>query len=438
PGDTSLVDRLVALYEQAGNLPELVEMLEAQAVQAQSAGEHRRAASLRQRMGDLYAGPLEQPGKAMTMYRQVLEGEPTYVPARVALAGLYMRDATSAQLAIEEHRQILRLEPTRVESLHALFRLWEGLKQSDKAFCVASVLHFLRSATDEEVAFYTEARNRVPHETQERLGLADVDAGVMHPAARGPLLEVMRAIGDQLSKLHPPQFELLGVDRKSDRLKSDHAVFKAIRSVAQVFGVEEFEVYQARRGLISLETTEPLAVCVGQDVVRKFNVREQKFLIARAVLGLLNKTAVLSKLSRGETADLFGNSVRIFAPQFSALGRTNEDMVRSYRRAYSRKALKALEPAALTLGPLEKVDLNGTVEAFSYSADRAGLLVCGDVAAGLQLLLREDPNFTASTRVENAEPVLQALRERTDLQQLLTYALSEDYLRLRQRLGLSL
>ena len=56
-------------------------------------------------------------------------------------------------------------------------------------------------------------------------------------------------------------------------------------------------------------------MCVGQDVVRKFNAREQKFLIGRAVLGLLNKTAVLSKLSPGETADLFGNSVRIHAPQ---------------------------------------------------------------------------------------------------------------------------
>jgi hypothetical protein len=47
---------------------------------------------------------------------------------------------------------------------------------------------------------------------------------------------------------------------------------------------------------------------------------------------------------------LFGNSIRIFAPLFTALGRNNEEMVRQYRRAYSRKALKALEPAALELG----------------------------------------------------------------------------------------
>ncbi|MBM7116948.1 tetratricopeptide repeat protein [Archangium primigenium] len=437
PGDMALVDRLAGLYERAGKLPELSQMLEAQSSQAQTTGDTRRATTLRLKVADLSAGALGEPNRAVTLYRQIVETEPANVQARASLATLYMRDAASAQLAIEEHRQILRLEPTRVDSLHALFRLWEGLKQNDKAFCAAAVLHFLRSANEVEVSFYTEMRSRLPVETQEKLSIADVDAGLTHPSSRGPLLEVMRAVGDQLGKLHPPQFELLGVNRKEDKLKTDHAVFKAVRAVAQVFGVEEFEVYQARRGLIALETSEPLAVCVGQDVVRRFNVREQKFLIGRAVMGLLNKTAVLSKLSRGETVDLFGNSVRVFAPQFTALGRNNEELVRQYRRACSRKALKALEPAALELGPQAKVDLPPVLEGLALSADRAGALMCGDVSVGLALVLKEDPNF-ATLRVDNAEPVLQALRERGDLQQLLSYVVSDDFLRLRQRLGLAL
>lgn len=436
PGDATLVDRLVGLYERAGNLPELARMLEAQAVQAHNSGDAKRAASLRLKVADLFAGPLDDPNRAITLYRQIVDGDATHVQARAALANLYMRDAAASQLAIEEHRQLLRLEPTRVESLHALFRLWEGLKQNDKAFCAAAVLSFLRSANEVEGAFYTEMRSRLPMETQERLTMADVDAGLMHPSSRGPLVEVLRAVGDQLSKLHPAQLELLGVDRKTDKLKPDHAVFKAVRAVAQVFGVEEFEVYQARRGLIGMETTEPLSVCVGQDVVRRFNVREQKFLFGRAVMGLLNKTAVLTKLSRGETVDLFGNSVRIYAPQFTALGRNNEEMVKQYRRAYSRKALKALEPAALELGPVSKVDLEPVLEGLSYSADRAGVLMCGDVSVGLTMVLREDPHF-ATARIDNAEPLLQALRERADLQQVLSYILTDDFLRLRQRLGLS-
>ncbi|WP_395857165.1 Adventurous gliding motility protein K [Cystobacter fuscus] len=437
PGDMTLVDRLATLYERAGKLPELSQMLETQSAQAQGAGDSKRAVTLRLKVADLSAGPLSEPARAVTLYRQIVEAEPGNVAARAALANLYMRDAASAQLAIEEHRQLLRLEPTRVESLHALFRLWEGLKQNDKAFCAASVLHFLRATNEAEAIFYTEMRNRLPLETQERLSVTDLDTALTHPSARGPLLEVLRAVGDQLGKLHPPQFELLGVNRKDDKLKPEHAVFKAVRAVAQVFGVEEFEVYQSRRGLLALETGEPLAVCVGQDVVRRFNAREQKFLIGRTVMGLFNKTAVLSKLSRGETLDLFGNSVRIFAPQFTALGRNNEELVKQYRRAYSRKALKALEPAALELGPQSKVELPPMLEGLALSADRAGALLCGDVSVGLSLVLKEDPNF-ANSRLDHTEPLLQALRERLDLQQLLSYVLGDDFLRLRQRLGLSL
>ncbi|XXF81048.1 Adventurous gliding motility protein K [Myxococcaceae bacterium GXIMD 01537] len=438
PGEPSLVDRLAALYERAGNLPELVQMLETQAQAAASAGDPKRAAAVRLRVADLYARPLDNVQRAVATYRQVLEHDATCVPARASLAELYMKDPATTSMAIEEHRQLLKLEPTRVESLRALFNLWQGLKQTDKAFCAAAAMHFLRSTNEVEAAFLTEARSRLPMDSQDKqLTLADVDGNLLHPATRGPLLEVLRAVGDQLGKLHPPQFEMLGVDRKADKLKPDSAVFKAIRSVAQVFGLEEFEVYQARRGLMVLETTEPLSVCVGQDVVRKFNAREQKFLIGRAVLGLLNKTAVLSKLSTGETADLFGNSIRIHAPQFSALGRRNDEAVKQLRKAYSRKAIKALEEPAMALGNATKVEMGALVESLSWSADRAGLLLCVDIGVGLSLVLREDPTFAAA-KVDSPEPILQAVRAREDLKDLVTFSVSDDFFRLRQRLGLSL
>jgi tetratricopeptide (TPR) repeat protein len=436
PGNPALVERLVVLYERARNLPELAQMLEAQA-QAQMAVDPKRAATMRMRVADLYSGPLSEPARATALYRQVVDSDGTNLTARAALAELYARDTTSVPMAIEEHRQILRQDPTRVDSVHALFKLWEGMKQLDKAFCAASVLQFMRSTNEVEMAFYTEARTRLAQEVREPLGSTDVDAVLMHPAARGPMLEVLRAVGDQLEKVFPPSFDIVGVNPKADKLKSDSAVFKAMRTVAQVFGVEEFEAYQARRGLTVLETTEPLSVCIGQDVVRRFNAREQKFLLGRAALGLLNKAAVLEKLSQGETADLIGNSIRIHSPQFTTLGRRNEESVKQLRKAYSRKALKALEIPASAVGELQKVDLPTWLDALDYSADRAGHLICGDVSVGLSMVLREDPNF-AGARLDSPEPVLQAIREGERLRTLLAWSFTDDFFRLRQRLGLSL
>jgi tetratricopeptide (TPR) repeat protein len=432
PGDAAVLDRLGALYERQGNTNELVQLLEQQVAHAPDT---RRALLLKLRVAELYSRQMENSPKAINTYRSILELDPHHMPAHVAIAELYSRDPAQSAMAVESHRSLLKLEPTRAESLHALFRLWESLKQLDKAFCAAGVLNFLKAGTEAELAFYNDGRNHLAKDTAHVLVASDVTL-LHHPQARSPLLEVMRAIGDQLVKVHPPALEQLGVDRKADRLKSEHAVFKEVRALAQVFGVEEFEVYQAKKALVALDTTEPLAVCVGQDVVRRFNAREQRFLLGRAALGLFNKTAVLRKISVGETADLLGNSIRIHQPAFAGLGKRNDDASKVLRKAYSRKALRALEEPAAQLATMKDLALPSFVEGVALSADRAGLALSGDIASSLATMLKDDSSN--ATRADTAEAVRAVIAQRHDVRELLAFAISDDFFRLRQKLGFAL
>jgi hypothetical protein len=433
PGDAATLDKLVELYERLGNLGELVTVLEQQ---AQIAPDVKRAVALKLRIGDLYAKQLDDAQRGIATYRAVLDLDATNLAAHVALAQLFGRDPAATSMAVESHRALLRLDPTRVESLHELFRLWQGVHQTDKAFCAAGVLTFLKATTDVEAASYTELRTKLPNELSVKLVEQDL-ALLHHPAARNPLADVMRAIGDQLTKFFAPQFDSWGVDRKNDRLKPDHAIFKAVRAVAQVFGVEEFDVYQAKRGLVTVETTEPMGVFVGQEVVRRFNAREQKFLIGRGAMSLFDKTPSLRRMSAGETADLFGNSVRIHQQLFEGIGRRNEEQAKALRKAYSRKALKLLEEPAMAVANTPGLDVNSTVDALTLSADRAGLLVAGDVAAALSLLVRDDLSPVA-VRTETADAIAATVHARRDVRELIGFALSDDFFRLRQRIGLSL
>ncbi len=434
PGDPATLDRLVGLYEQLGQLQELVNVLEQQ---AQVAPDMKRAIALKLRIGDIYARSLENPQRAMATYRSVLDVEPSNISAHVALADLFTKDPSAHAMAIESHRALLKLDPMRIESWHTLFRIWESHRQLDKAFCAAGVLGFLRRTNDVEGAFLTEGKNRLPAETQAQLQPAEIEQ--LHvPVARSPVVQVFRAIGDQLPKIFPVDFEHLGIDKKADRLKSDHAVHKAVRAVASVFGVEDFEVYQARRGLVFLETTEPLSVCVGQDVVRRFNAREQKFLLGRAALTLYDKAAVLRKTSAGELADLVGNSVRIHLSDWTGLGRKNEDHSKQLRKAYSRRAIKTLEEPAEAVARLTNWSLDAVVEGMNLSFDRAGLLLAGDVQAGLGMMLKDESSPPATSRVDTPETVAAAVSQRRDLRELMLFAISDDFFRLRARLGLSL
>jgi tetratricopeptide (TPR) repeat protein len=432
PGDAATLDKLVGLYEQLGQLNELVVVLEQQAMRAP---DMKRAIALKLRIGEIYASSLEQPPKAMATYRSVLDADPANMPAHVALADLFTKDPASHAMAVESHRSLLRLDPLRVESWRTLFRLWESHRQLDRAFCAAGVLSFLRRANDVEGAFYTEGKNRLPAEANGTLAANELEL-LHHPATRNPVVFVMRAIGDQLVKVFPPNFEQLGIDKKADRLKSDHAVFKAVKAVATVFGVNEFDVYQAKRGMVFLETTEPLAVCVGQSVVSRFNAREQKFLLGRAGIGLLDKAAVLRKISSGEAADLIGNSIRIHLPDWTGLGRRNEDHTKALRKAYSRRAIKMLEEPGEAVAHMTNWSLDAVLEGFQLSADRAGLLLAADVHAGLAMMMKDD--ISPTSRVDTPETVAAAIGQRKDLRELLLFSMSDDFFRLRQRLGLAL
>lgn len=434
PGDAKAVERLAALYERQGSLDELAAVLEQQALRA---ADPKQAAALKAKVAQLYGRPAGDSQRATTAWRQVIDLDPTNVPAHVALAELFSRDPSSLPMAIETHRALLRLDPTRAESLHALFKAWEGQRQADKAFCAAAVLTFLRSATEVEQAAYADARNRLPGDLKGALTPQEL-AALHHPAARNPLTDLFRAIGDQFLKLSPPQFELLGIDRKADKLRPDHAIFKALAPAMAAMGVEDWEAYQARRGLVMTETTEPLSVIIGPDVTRRFNVREQRFLFGRAALAVADKVAIVKKMSPGELADVVGNSVRISEPAWQGPGRRSEEQSKQLRKAYSRRALKVLDEVVAALIALPEVpSLETTVVGLGYSGDRAGLLLCADVAAGLGLMLREEAP-PGAPKPESAEATAAAVRDRADVRELLAFALSDDFFRLRQRLGTGL
>ena len=433
PGDAVTLDRLATLYERTGALPELATMLEQQ---AQQASDVKKVVALKLRIASLYARSLDDPPRGIATLRQVLELDPTQIAAWSAIAELYGRDNASTALAIEAHRNIIRLDPTRADSLHALFRMWESLRQIDKAFCASSLLVFLKQANDTEAAFYGEGRNRLSSDLKGALQPADLVT--LHPAAaRHPIAEVLRAVGDQFVKLYPPQFESLGMDRKADRLKNDHAIFKALQTVTGLFGIEEYEVYQAKRGLVFLETTEPLSVCLGPDVVRRFNIREQRFLYGRAAMGLYDKAALLRKLTPAELADVLGNSVRIHQQGFDGLGRRNDEQSKQLRKAYSRKSLRLLEEPAQAAVALTKVVIEPIVQGLMFAADRAGLVVSADPTAGLNLILKEEVPAN-QPRPESPEAIAQAVHTRADLKELMTFAITDDFFRLRQRIGVSL
>src|SRR5207237_896688 len=124
---------------------------------------------------------------------------------------------------------------------------------------------------------------------------------------------------DQLYKLYPADLDAQGLGR-GDKLKPDHAQARPLRTLAASLGMERFEVYQGKRGsAVTVENTDPQAVVIGPDVVRRFGSREQRFLFGRAALVLRNRSLLGLRLAVPELNALLGSAMRGAVPEFAKL-----------------------------------------------------------------------------------------------------------------------
>jgi tetratricopeptide (TPR) repeat protein len=309
------VDRLAALYERRGRLHQLLPLLDALA-----SGPHPPAAvaAVRVRLAHLYLRGLGDLSRAVAACRTAVELDPRSVEARAALADALSRDPGSSELAVEAHRAVLALDPTRLASVEALFETWDAERLLDRAFCCASVIVFLGGVLPRPNHLHLDWKGRLPIDAHARM---DVTARrlLLHPDARNPLLDVLRAVGDHVFKLFPPAFDSLSVDPRNDRLRSDHPIFRSVRLVAETYGVDSFELYQAKRGLMVAVTSSPPSICVGQDVVRRYNSREQRLHRPGGVLDAGAHRAA-GPARGGAPADFIGDCVRAVVPDFRGSG----------------------------------------------------------------------------------------------------------------------
>jgi hypothetical protein len=201
---------------------------------------------------------------------------------------------------------------------------------------------------------------------------------------------------------------------------------RLVLGAARLLSPDEFELYPASEGALTLDVGSPLAVYIGSDFTREWTVPQRAFLAGRAAFGLAFRTALFRRTSPAELADLIGNSIRIFAPGFGLLGRRNDDMSKQLRKIFSRRALKALEAACTTSA--KSVDLPATVEGLRLSADRFGAVISGDPSAAVEVLAREESLYSGDNL-----SLADAVDKSASLRKLLLFCLTDTYFELRAK-----
>ncbi|HEY3359894.1 MAG TPA: hypothetical protein VGQ83_41975 [Polyangia bacterium] len=381
--------------------------------------------------------------RATEMYRKAIEVDPFSLAAIGEFAKFYERqnDTRSVHVhldtSITRFRSLLGQDPFNVNAYGALFQLFTWRGDPDRAHTAAQILNAL-GGTDERVQAYL-------HQTGGKMEVAGgalaeplVDDLLFPGSVPAGFRHLFRLLDASLDKAYRADLKGYQVAR-GDRLpRTAHPVREIANGIAEALRLGDFDIYvsNAQPNALALENTDPPAIILGANLVKQASHEELRFALGRTLKLLQLHMALPSRLTPKELGLLASGIVRQFVPDFVPPGYEEAAIIAESSkvgRAIPRKMHQELMPFALECAGT--IDWDALVIDIVHVGNRAGLLLCGSVAAALTTLRRAAGHTDLAATPES---FARACRGNRQIEELLRFAVSNEYLELRRQLGIAL
>jgi len=181
---------------------------------------------------------------------------------------------------------------------------------------------------------------------------------------------------------------------------------------------------------------------VGEGLIKRTVVKEQRFALGRAIKQLSDGSFLAKLLGPKDLSRLVAAAVLPYHPNSPIAtypGESLDDLAKKVNKALPRKIRKTLEELMREKAPeVAKVpDYDVYLRGVAHSANRAGLTMCNDLPQALMHLTREVPELKEK-RLNTTDEIVAALSRHASFCELLRFAVSEEYFRLRARMKFSI
>ena len=161
------------------------------------------------------------------------------------------------------------------------------------------------------------------------------------------MLRVLAEVAGKVASWPADRFPL----SRADRLKPEHPVRHLCDNLAAALSFDaEMEVYQGKTSELAVLPTWPVSLVIGQQIIKRFQSREQRFLIGRLIARARDGSAVATFVDPAWLCDFVGAAIHLVQPNARLCGKPNDDLEKKIGKALSRKGRKALEELIPTLG----------------------------------------------------------------------------------------
>ncbi len=420
-------ERLARATAKAGRWEDAARLLEQLLHQRQTAAGRIESARL---LLAIYRDELDQPERAKVACDVLLKEAPTDAEALDFVLEDVFNERTTVGL-LERARTALLAAPQEDLSEEQIARIARIAERLDdlplRQTCLGALVTLgvnnqaLRDELDE-----LDARSE-PH---PQVVLGDLDScGLLHPADRGPLSELLQLLAPHLPEALGPSLKTLNVSR-AQRLKPPlgAALRSELAAVAGAFGLGDFELYvggNEPNAIVAVAHPKIPAFVLGQNISLPLSA-EQRIALMQQVFGLRRGSGFLLDRDEAEGAALVAAACKLCktplpGPSFAMQG----EFERALERHLPRRVRKDMTPIAASAAAANLLPLPW-VKAAKGSLDRAGALAVGDVS-WLTLTRRQRESQERSFDAETEERLWSLLR----------FVLSTAFARLRDQLGMA-
>jgi hypothetical protein len=356
---------------------------------------------------------------AVAAFEKALEADPSRRPLREALLARYGDDPAFDAIVRAHHMVLLADDPLHAPSLRAVARIDARTGARDQGRRFFELLAVAGAISDAE----RRALGTPVPDDDSQVGTLDEDdhRALAHPHALG-LAPVFAALWEGWSS-RSPDLAALGVhadDRVSPVAPTDLA--RAYALGARALGNRKTGLYLRRVGgaeELTVVAHPPTAIVVSPQLTQGRALADVRFLVGRALEIARPEYVLAAALPRDEFTRLFSAILRAFHPRHARLRpgqpsqRGPDDEAAVWRRVLPYKVARRLGELFRELSETEFSSASWR-RAVQHTANRAGLVVAGDMMA--------------AARVLNSEGDEEAVRE------LARFAASDDYAALRTKL----
>ena len=389
-----------------------------------------------QELGEICQYKLEDAREAIVAYEVADKLDPSNEDREDNLSRLYAAAGPSAyEKAVKVNHRLLETNPLKLHAFKELRRLYTAMKQYDKAWCVAAVLSVLGKASEEELQLYQKHRNASPRQLSHKLTDELVERHVLHQDQNRFINAVFSGVAPIVAPMSakPVQSYGLRAQEQLDPVNDTRPYSRVASYMNQVLGTAPHKMYiqgsmpQQLSLVITGDAKDTQTVLqLSPSVIKNDSALDLTFWFAKQY-SLLRPELMLSYalpspvvlqavlLSVLKLVDP-GARIQGETPEIDKLSRVLKSEIPAGRFDHLTRHVDSVKAAATPEA------VNKWLHATDLSASRVALVLCDDLQTAAKLISIEPP-------AEDVGP-----KER--MQELISYAISEDYFKIREHLGL--